>query len=68
MAEAVGLAADIIGTERAMALVTSIPQAIIAGQDIPMPEPLESHACGRKQKRGWFHRASSFLPRINILE
>ncbi|MFH1991804.1 MAG: CpsB/CapC family capsule biosynthesis tyrosine phosphatase [Pseudomonadota bacterium] len=66
LAEAVGLAADIIGPERANALVTSIPQAIIEGQDIPVPEPFKYYACGREQKRSWFQRASSFLPRIGV--
>jgi len=54
--EAVLLAADIIGLERAEALVTAIPQAIIEGKKIAAQEQIEYHPLNRVQNRNWFQR------------
>ena len=48
LSEAVECAARIVGTERAMAMVTSVPEAIINNQTptLPVPVPI-------KHKKGW---------------
>ncbi|MDP3029164.1 MAG: CpsB/CapC family capsule biosynthesis tyrosine phosphatase [Deltaproteobacteria bacterium] len=59
LAEAVSLAADVVGKERAEALVTSIPQAIIEGRDIPVLGPIEYSLSGTDLKsvpRSWKSR------------
>jgi len=56
LADAVALAADVVGRERAEALVTAIPQAIIDSQPIPALEPIEYNSQTRVQRRGWLQR------------
>ena len=56
LAEAVSLAAEVIDEERAKALVTSIPQAIIEGRGIPALEPLAYYPPCDDRKSGWFQR------------
>jgi protein-tyrosine phosphatase len=54
--QAVLLAANIIGLERAEALVTTIPRAIIEARKIPPQEQTEYHPLNRGQNRNWFQR------------
>ena len=49
LSDAVNAAAEVIGIERARALVTSIPQAIIEGRQITAPEPTPIVAVQRKK-------------------
>lgn len=56
LSEAVGLAADLVGMERAEALVKSVPEAIISGRDVPCLGPAGYAYPARGQKRGWFRR------------
>jgi protein-tyrosine phosphatase len=56
LAEAASLAAEVVGEERARALVTSIPQAIILGRRIPVLQPLTSCPPCDVRKSGWFQR------------
>ena len=56
LTEAVTLAADVVGRERAEALVTSIPQAIIEGQPILELEPIAYDFPILPQKTGWLHK------------
>ncbi|OHE24438.1 MAG: hypothetical protein A2Z43_03655 [Syntrophobacterales bacterium RBG_19FT_COMBO_59_10] len=56
LAEAVRLAAEVVGEERARALVTSIPQAIIEDRKIPALAPVEPYPPIREQDRNWFQR------------
>ncbi|MDZ4164454.1 MAG: CpsB/CapC family capsule biosynthesis tyrosine phosphatase [Smithellaceae bacterium] len=56
LAEAAGIAADLIGKERATALTTSIPQAIIENRPIPAWEPVTAIAPARVSDRPWFQR------------
>jgi protein-tyrosine phosphatase len=54
LADAVRRAAEIVGDERAKAMVTAIPRAIIAGERIVMPAPAPIE--GAPKKRGFFQR------------
>jgi protein-tyrosine phosphatase len=54
LADAVRRAAEIVGDERARAMVTTVPQAIIAGERIIMPAPLSIERAPKK--RGFFQR------------
>ena len=56
LAEAVSLAAEVVGKEMARALVTSIPQAIILDRKIPAREPLAYRPPCDDRKSGWFKR------------
>lgn len=56
LAEAVALAADVVGRERAEALVTAIPRAIIDNQPIPNLDPVEYAPQTRLQRRSWLQR------------
>ena len=56
LAEAVALATDVVGRERADALVTTIPQAIIDSRPIPALEPIEYNPQTRAPGRGWLQR------------
>jgi protein-tyrosine phosphatase len=56
LSEAVALAADVVGRERAEALVTAIPRAIIEGRPIPALEPIEYNPQTRAPARGWLQR------------
>ncbi len=52
LSEAVKFAADVIGEERAKALVTTIPASIIEGKSILLPEPVQP----RRKKKGWLQK------------
>ena len=56
LAEAVSLAAEVVGKEMARALVTSIPQAIILNRKIPAPAPLAYRPPYDDRKSGWFQK------------
>jgi len=56
LSEAVALAADVVGREKAEALVTAIPQAIIDSQPIPALEPIEYNPQTWMQRRSWLQR------------
>lgn len=56
LSEAVALAADVVGREKAEALVTTIPQAIIDSQPIPALEPIEYNPQTWMQRRSWLQR------------
>jgi protein-tyrosine phosphatase len=56
LAEAVALAADVIGRERAEALVTANPQAIIESRPIPAMKPNKHVPQTRIQRTSWRHR------------
>ena len=60
LAEAVCLAADVVGRQRAEALVTAIPRAIIEGRPIPAMEPVEYAPPVKAQSRNWFKRLRNF--------
>lgn len=64
LAEAVSLAAELIGPERANALVTAHPRAIIAGRPLPYMEPLEYPEQSSDFKIGWFRRLRGQLANI----
>jgi protein-tyrosine phosphatase len=55
LSEAVRIAADLVGAERAGALVNTVPEAIITGRDIPSLGPVGYPPPGA-QKRKWFTR------------
>ncbi len=55
LSEAVRITADLVGAERAEALVTTVPEAIITGRDIPALGPV-GYAPPETQKRKWFTR------------
>ena len=52
LTNAVSAAADLIGKDRAQALVTSIPRAIIEGKPVVLPEPFEPP----EEKKGWLKK------------
>lgn len=52
LSEAVKAASEVIGEERARAMVTSIPAAIIEGRPVLLPEPLER----TREKGEWFKK------------
>ncbi len=56
LSEAVRLAAHIIGLERAEALVTTIPKAILEGVKIPVQPLTEYRSFNRVENRNWFQR------------
>lgn len=56
LAGAVALAADVVGLERAEALVTVIPRAIIDSRPIPRLDPVEFSPQTRGQERTWLQR------------
>lgn len=56
LSEAVDLAAEIIGEQRARALVTSLPRDIIGGGRIPRPAPAEPCPPVAEQNGNWFNR------------
>ena len=56
LAEAVNLAAEVMGKEMARALVTSIPQAIILDRKIPALGPVAPYPPIAEQNRNWFQR------------
>jgi protein-tyrosine phosphatase len=56
LADAMALAADVVGRERAEALVTTIPQAIIDSWPIPALEPMEYNPQTQAQGRNWLQR------------
>ena len=56
LADAVALAADVVGRERAEALVTTIPQAVINNLPIPALEPIEYHPQVWMRPRSWLQR------------
>ena len=56
LTEAVALAADVVGRERAEALVTTIPQAIIDSRSIPALETIEYNPQTPAPGRGWLQR------------
>ena len=56
LAKAVTLAADVVGRERAEALVTTIPRAIIDSRPIPTMEPIAYETQPPVQRRGWLLR------------
>jgi protein-tyrosine phosphatase len=60
LAEAVALAADVVGRERALALVTANPQAIIESRPLPALEPIEHAPQMRAPRR-------SFLQRLHLI-
>ena len=60
LAEAVNLAAEVVGEERARALVTSLPQAIIEGRGIPALPPLAYYPPRDDRKSGWFQRLRAY--------
>lgn len=55
--EAVKTAEDIIGKERANALVTSVPASIIAGREVKLPVPVET----KKKVKTWVKRLIPLL-------
>ncbi len=55
LADAVSLAADLIGTEKAHAMVTTTPAAVIAGRRIHLPES-KGYAPTDGPNRGWLER------------
>ena len=63
LAEAVSLAAEVVGEERARALVTSIPRAIIEGREIPALAPVEPCPPIRERDRSWFQKLIRLLIR-----
>lgn len=56
ISESVRLAADVVGQETAVALVTTIPRAIIESRAIPFMEPAPFGFPIKAQKRSWFMR------------
>lgn len=52
LADAVKMASDVIGKEKAESLVTTIPSAIIEGRPIFLPEPVQP----RKYPKGWLQK------------
>lgn len=52
LSDAVKFAADVIGEERAKALVTTVPAAIIEGKPASFPEPIQP----RRKKKGWLQK------------
>lgn len=57
LSEAVAVARAIIGREQADALVTTIPEAILAGRKAPVPQPM-MHSEAPKRK-SWIRRLTS---------
>jgi len=57
LSEAIGIARNIIGSEQADALVTTIPEAILAGRKAPVPQPA-LHIDAPKRK-SWIRRLTS---------
>jgi protein-tyrosine phosphatase len=60
LSEAVGLAADVVGRQRAEALVTVNPLAIIEGRPLPAMEPAQYATPIKAQKTNWFKRLRNF--------
>ena len=60
LSEAVRLAADLVGRQRAEALVTTNPRAIIEGRPIPAMEPAQDLPPIKTKKRTWFQRLRTF--------
>jgi len=56
--EAVKIAEDIIGKQRANDLVTTMPAAIIDGREVSLPPPVEFQ---QKKVTTWFQRLAPFL-------
>jgi protein-tyrosine phosphatase len=56
LSEAVALAADVVGREKAEALVTTLPNAIIEGRPMPALEPIAYNPPARAPGRGWLQR------------
>jgi protein-tyrosine phosphatase len=56
LSEASGIAADLVGRERAEDLVKTVPQAIIEGRDIPALGPVRHGYPENAQRRKWFTR------------
>lgn len=56
LGEALLLAAEILGSEKAEALVTSNPRAIMEGKKIKIQEQMEYYFPDRMQNRNWFQR------------
>jgi protein-tyrosine phosphatase len=56
LSEAYGIAADLVGRERAEHLVNTVPQAIIEGRDIPDLGPAKYGHPENTPKRTWFTR------------
>jgi protein-tyrosine phosphatase len=56
LSEAMELAADIIGAERAEAMVTSVPDAIISDKDIRLSEPLAHVLPEEGRARTWMQK------------
>lgn len=52
LADAVKMASDVIGKEKAESLVTTIPSAIIEGRPVFLPEPIQP----RKSSKGWLQK------------
>lgn len=53
LSEAVKMASDMIGEDKAKALVTTIPASIIEGKAVSLPEPVQP--C--RKKKGWLQKA-----------
>ncbi len=60
LSEAVRLAADVLGRQRAEALVTTIPLAIIEGRQLPAVEPLQYIPPIKTPRTNWFKRLRNF--------
>jgi protein-tyrosine phosphatase len=56
LSEAVALAADVVGREKAETLVTTVPQAIIESRPIPTMEPVAYNPQTQTQGKNWFQR------------
>ncbi|MBI5204612.1 MAG: hypothetical protein HZA11_06820 [Nitrospirae bacterium] len=52
LSEAVKMSSDMIGEDKAKALVTTIPVAIIEGKSVSLPEPVRP----RGKKKGWLQK------------
>ena len=58
LADSVAAARAIVGKEKAAALVTTIPEAIIAGRDFMLAEPIMDFEV--EEKKTWLRRLASF--------
>jgi protein-tyrosine phosphatase len=56
LTEAVTLAADVVGRQKAEALVDAIPQAIIEDRPIPRQEPIKYTPPAQIHRRSWLQR------------
>lgn len=56
LAEAAGIAADLIGKERAAALTKTVPQAIVENRPLPSWEPVNARAPARLATKPWYQK------------